>query len=114
MKLKLTVYTDDSLTEDKKTVEADRLKIPYRVALYVAQSLDEAALKDKDKVFNYITSNLDKLDKIIKATFGLSEAEMECIDLMELGSVGTEIYKWAIDKIGSLKGENEKNLTATA
>lgn len=114
MKLKLNVYTDDCLTEIKKTVEADRLKIPYRVALYVAQSLDEAELKDKDKIFNYITGNLDKVDKIIKATFGLSEAEMECIDIMELGSVGVEIYKWAIDKINSLKGENEKNLTATA
>ena len=114
MKLALNVYTDDCLTEIKKTVEADRLKIPYRVALYVAQSLDETTLKDTDKIFNYITGNLDKVDKIIKATFGLSEAEMECIDLMELGSVGVEIYKWAIDKINSLKGENEKNLTATA
>ena len=114
MKLKLNVYTDDCLTEIKKTVEADRLKIPYRVALYVAQSLDEAALKDKDKIFNYITSNLDKADKIIKATFGLSEAELECIDLMELGAVGTEIYKWAIDKIKSLDGGNEKNGAATA
>ena len=33
MKLALNVYTDDCLTEIKKTVETDRLKIPYRVAL---------------------------------------------------------------------------------
>ena len=114
MKLALNVYTDDCLTEIKKTVEADRLKIPYRVSLYVAQSLDGMDLKSKDDIFNYIIKNLDKVDKIIKATFGLSESEMECIDLMELGSVGVEIYKWAIEKINSLKGENEKNLTATA
>lgn len=114
MNLTLNVYTDDCLTEIEKTVEADRLKIPYRVALYVAQTLDEADLKNKDKIFNYIISNLDKVDKIIKATFGLSEAEMERIDLMELGGVGVEIYKWAIDKINSLNGKNEKNLTATA
>jgi len=114
VKLKLTVYTDDCLREIKKTVEADRLKIPYRVALYVAQSLDETTFKDKDKIFNYITDNLDKVDKIVKATFGLSETEMECIDLMELGSVGTEIFKWAIEKINSLKGDNEKNAAATA
>lgn len=114
MKLALNVYTDDTLTEIKRTVETDRLKIPYRVALYVAQSLDETALKDEDKIFNYIIGNLDKIDKIIKATFGLSENEMECIDLMELGSVGTEIYKWAIEKFKSLKGENEKNVVATA
>lgn len=114
MKLVLNVYTDDCLTEIERIVEADRLKIPYRVALYVAQSLDESVLNNTDKIFNYITSNLDKVDKIIKATFGLTDTEMECIDLMELGSVGVEIYKWAIDKINSLKGENEKNLTATA
>lgn len=114
MNLVLNVYTDDCLTELKKTVEADRLKIPYRVAVCVAQTLDESVLNDTDKIFNYIIGNLDKVDKIIKATFGLTDTEMECIDLMELGSVGVEIYKWAIDKINSLKGENEKNLTATA
>lgn len=114
MNLVLNVYTDDCLTEVKKTVEADRLKIPYRVALYVAQTLEDADLKDKDKIFNYIIENLDKVDKIIKATFGLSDTEMECVDLMELGSVGVEIYKWAIGKINSLSGGNEKNSTATA
>ena len=110
----LKVYTDDSLTELKKTVEADQLKIPYRVALYVAQSLDGLDLKNNDDIFNYIIKNLDKVDKVIKATFGLSESEMECVNLMDLVGVGVEIYKWAIDKINSLKGENEKNLTATA
>ena len=48
------------------------------------------------------------MDKIIKATFGLSETEMECINLMDLVNVGVEIYKWVVDKINSLKGENEK------
>ena len=65
-------------------------------------------------IFNFVIKNLDKVDKIIKATFGLSETEMECINLMDLVNVGVEIYKWVVDKINSLKGENEKNLTATA
>lgn len=114
MNLVLNVYTDDCLTEIKRIVEADRLKIPYRVALYVAQSLDGMDLKNNDDVFNYIIKNLDKVDKVVKATFGLSETEMECIDLMEMGAVAVELYKWAIEKINSLRGENEKNLTATA
>lgn len=111
MNLTLNVYTDDSLTEIKRTAEADRLKVPYRVALTVVSLLDDIDLDTiEDKtIFKLITGNVDKVDKIIKATFGLSEVEMESIDLMEMGEVALEIYKWAIDKINSLKGGQEKN-----
>ena len=47
MKFELKVYTDDSLKELKKVAEADELKIPYRVSLYVAQSLDGLNLNSK-------------------------------------------------------------------
>ncbi len=43
MNLKLNVYKDESFTEIKRTCEADRLRVPYRVAMYVAQTLDKAA-----------------------------------------------------------------------
>ena len=111
MKLILNVYTDDALTEIARTVEADRVKIPYRVAMYVAKSLDGINLKTEDDIFNFVIKSLDKLDKIIKATFGLSESELECIDLLELKNVGVEIYKWAIAEFKGLKaqGENSKN-----
>lgn len=111
MKLVLNVYTDDTLTELKKVVEADRLKIPYRVALTVAQSLDELDIENiEDKtVLKLITGNLDKVDKIIKATFGVTDSELECIDLSELGSVAMELYKWGIERINSLKGNDSKN-----
>ena len=109
MKLVLNIYTDDSLTEIKRVAEADRLKIPYRVAMYVGQSLETLNLKSEDDIFNYVIKSLDKLDKIIKATFGVSETELECVDTMELGEVAVEVYKWAIEKINSLKGGNEKN-----
>lgn len=111
MNLVLNIYTDDTLTDIKRVAEADRLKIPYRVALTVAQSLDELeldAINDK-QVFNLITGNLDKVDKIIKATFGVTDTELECVDISELGNVAMEIYKWGVEKISSLKGGNEKN-----
>lgn len=112
MNLVLNIYTDDTLTDIKRVAEADRLKIPYRVALTVAQSLDELeldAINDK-QVFNLITGNLDKVDKIIKATFGVTDTELECVDIAELGNVALELYKWGLEKIGSLKGGNdEKN-----
>lgn len=114
MQLKLTVYTDDSLVDVKRVVEADRLKIPYRVTKYLAETLENVNLKDQNEIFNYIMDNLDKLDKIIKATFGLTETEMECIDTMELGAVGVELYKWGMNKIKELKqGNNLKNVETT-
>lgn len=109
MKLVLNIYTDDTLTEIKRVAEADRLKIPYRVAMYIGQSLDTLDIKSENDIFKFVTGSLDKLDKIIKATFGLTETELECVDVAELGAVGVELYKWGIDKLNSLKGDNSKN-----
>lgn len=112
MKLELTIYTDDTLTEVKRVVEAERLRIPYRVAMYIGQSLDGLKAKEADDIFDFVMGSLDKVDKIIKATFGVSETELECIDAGELGAVAVELYKWGIDK---LKGANggEKNVHPT-
>lgn len=114
MNLVLNIYTDETLTEIKRTAEADRLKIPYRVAMYIAQSLDKLDVKNDNDILNFIGENIDKLDKIIKATFGVSELELDCVDAGELGAVGVELYKWGIDKINSLKGGQEKNAQMTA
>ena len=114
MNLVLNIYTDDTLTTLKRVAEADRLKIPYKVAMFIGESLDSVDLKSEDDIFKFVISSLDKLDKIIRATFGLSETELECIDVAELGAVGVEIYKWGIEKINSLKGNNSKNVEETA
>lgn len=110
MNLVLNIYTDETLTQIKRVAEADRLKIPYRVAMYVGQSLDTINLNSEDDIFKFVVNSLDKVDKIIKATFGVTDSELECVDTMELGAVGVEIYKWAINKLNSLKGGNEKNV----
>lgn len=114
MNLVLNIYTDDTLTEVKRTVEADKLKVPYRVAMYIGQSLDNIKLNNEDDLFKFVIGSLDKLDKIIKATFGLTETELECIDVAELGAVAVELYKYGIEKINSLKGSNQKNVETTA
>ena len=106
----LNIYTDETLTEVKRVAEADRLKIPYRVAMYIAQSLDKLDVKNDNDLLNFIGENIDKLDKIIKAIFGVSELELDYIDAGELGAVAVELYKWGIDKINSLKGGQEKNV----
>ena len=115
MSLKLTVYTDENLAEVKRAVEADRLKIPYRVTGYLMQSMENLSLDDKEGLFNYLAGNVGLLDKIIKATFNVSELELDCIDAMELYDVAMEIYAWGVEKIKNLKrGNNSKNVEETA
>lgn len=109
MNLVLNIYKDDTLTELKRTAEADKLKIPYRVAIYIGQSLDKLDLKNDSDILNFIGSNMENVDKIIKATFGISDTELDCIDAGELGNVAIELYRWGINKLGSLKGGQEKN-----
>ena len=104
MKLTLTVYTDDTLTEIKRVVEADRVKIPYRTAIYIISSLEGKDIKNTDDIFNFVMSSLDKLDKIIKATFGVSELELDCIDISELGSVAVFLLLSLLTPFGILFG----------
>ena len=114
MKLVLNIYTDDTLREVKRVAEADQLRVPYRVAMYIGQSLDTVNLKNENDIFKFVTGSLDKLDKIIKATFGVSELELGRIDTMELVDVAMEIYAWGVDKIKNMKqGNNSKNVVAT-
>ena len=109
MNLVLNVYTDDTLTEIKRTVEAERVKIPYRVAIYIISSLEGVDIKNDNDLIKFVTGSIDHLDKIIKATFGITESELECIDVAELGGVAMELYRWGLEKIKSIKGNNPKN-----
>lgn len=110
MSLSLNIYKDDSLTEIKKVAEAEQVKIPYRVAVAIISSLEGVDIKNETDLINFITGSVDKVDKIIKATFGLSEADMECIDVADLVPVAMDLYKWAMDKIKGIKGNNSKNV----
>ena len=114
MKLTLTVYSDEFLTKEVKKVEADRLKIPYRVAMYVGKALEIQNVDTNEDIYNLVMGSIDYLDMIIRATFGLTEEELACIDSVELIDAGTEIYKWFIEKINKFKGKNSKNAVATA
>ena len=107
MELKLNIYTDESLTEIKRVSEADKLKVPYRTAIYLISTLDNTDIKNDTDLVKFVGGNIGKLDKIIKATFGVSENELDCIDAGELGAVAIELYKWAMDKIANIKSGND-------
>lgn len=107
MLLKLTIYTDETLNEVKRVVEADKLKIPYRVSMYILQSLDSLE-KDEDLV-KFIGANVDKMDKIVKATFGVTDSELECVDSSELITMVKELFAWSADKVRAMGGNDSKN-----
>lgn len=106
MLFKLNIYTDESLVDIKRVVEADKLKIPYRVAMYIIQSLDGLDIKSNEDLIKFVSGNIDKMDKIIKATFGVTESELDCIDSGELLSTVKELYSWAANKMNELKSED--------
>lgn len=108
MLLKLNVYTDETMTELKRVCEADKLKIPYRVAMYLIQSLDSVNLNNEDDIIKFISSNIDKMDKILKATFGVTESELDCLDAGELIETLKELYKWGVEKVSKLSDKNSK------
>ena len=111
MNLVLNIYTDESLTELKRVAEADKLKIPYRVAISLIESLDGLDINNEAQLVKFLGANAGKVDKIIKATFAVGENELDCIDAGELGKVAMELYKWAVEKI---KGISSKNVKTTA
>ncbi|MCM1218131.1 MAG: hypothetical protein NC548_26900 [Lachnospiraceae bacterium] len=115
MRLKLNVYTNDEFTEVKRTCEAERLRVPYRVAMYVAQSLDEVEdITDERQILKLLAGSGEQVTKIIKATFGVSETELEAVDAGEMIDVALELYRYAIEKFGSLIGGNGPNGEAGA
>ena len=110
MNLLLKIYTDETLTKVKRVAEADHIKIPYRVAITLIESLDKLNLNSEADLINLVGNSAGQLDKIIKATFGVTELELDCVDAGELGAVAIELYKWAMEKINSIKGNNSKNV----
>jgi len=109
MRLELTIYKDETLTEIREKVEADGVKIPYRVAMQIISSLDGMNIENDNDILKFVTGSTGNLDKIIKATFGLKESDLDCIDSLELIGVATELYKWAVGKFATLRGKEQKN-----
>lgn len=113
MLLKLTVYTDESMSEVKRVVETDELKIPYRVTMFLLSNLDKFDESNDKALLEFVAKNTDKVDKIIKATYGVSESELECINTMEIIDTVKALYQWTLQKVNAIGGK-EKNLVTPA
>lgn len=111
MLLKLNVYTDETMSEIKRTVETDELKVPYRVSMFILANLDKFEENEDDKLLSFIGENTEKLDKIIKATFGITESELECINAIEIINTIKALYTWTMAKVNGLGGDEKNVLT---
>lgn len=109
--LKLNLYKDDSFTEIERTVEVDKIKIPYRTAVLIIGSLDQLKDGDEESILNFITHHTELMDKIVKATFGVGENDLDKIDIMELVTLIRELFTWAKGKMHEIA---PKNAEATA
>lgn len=114
MNLVLHIYEDENLSKVKREATADKLKIPYRVAMSLISLLDNTDINSEKDLIKLVSSMPDKLDKIIKATFDVTEAELECVDAAELVAVAKDLYGWAMDKITGIKGGNDSKNALTA
>lgn len=110
MNCKLTVYTDDTFTEIDRVVEADGLKIPYRTSMIIIKTLEDVDMQDSEDLTEWFMNNIELLDKIVKATFHVSNAELDCIDAIEMVAVAKELYQWTIEKIKGIRGDSSKKL----
>lgn len=115
MRLVLNVYANEEFSQIKRVCEADRVRIPYRVGFYVAQMLDTVDdITDEKQILKIVTSSTDQITKVIKATFKVTETELDYVDIGEMYDMAMELYRYAIEKFQSLKGDNSPNVGAAA
>ena len=114
MQLVLKIYTDEKLTDIKRVAEADRFKIPYRVAISLLELLENEDIKNDVDLIKLMVATPNKLDKIVKGTFGLMDSELGCIIPLELGVELIKVYKWIMETVKKLKRINSKKSASSS
>lgn len=118
--MKLTIYTDESMTAVREVREVPRMKIPYRTGDAVTDMLADLDLDKMSEtaIFGMVLKNKHHITAVVRATFGLSEEDLAYIDLMELGDVAKEIIAHVIGELAKLGvsfgGDSDPNPQAQA
>lgn len=116
MAYKLPIYTDETFRTVKETRECDELTIPFRVGEYFMDLLAALDFNNDIEVLLAAAKSKDQIKKIIRASFGLTEDDLEFVKLNDLKAVAQPIVKFIYDKIAELNldGDNHPNQTAPA
>ena len=113
--MKLKIYTDESLTEVREVREVPRMKVPYRTADAVLDMLSDLDMENMNNyaVLGMVLKNKHHLTTIVRATFGLKEEDLACVDLLELGDLAQDIIRFVLEKMAELGvGEADPNAQA--
>lgn len=107
--MKLTIYTDESMAEVREVRERPRMKIPYRTSEAVVDMLADLDLEKMSNtaLLGMVIKNRQHVTAVVRATFGLTDGDLNCVDTVELLDVGKEIVKWVLDEIAKL-GDGKK------
>lgn len=105
--LKLTIYTDDTYTTEREVRVRDKMKIPYRVGQYVIKSLSGLDLNDNNAVLAKLLESEEQITAVVRATFGLTDEDLDHVDLLELSGLAGQIVDFVLSKINDL-GAGEK------
>lgn len=100
--MKLTIYTDDTYTTEREVRERDKMKIPYRVGQYVIKALAGLDLTDDKAVLGKILESEEQITAVVRATFGLTDEDLDHVDLLELSELAGEIVNFVLSKINEL------------
>ena len=115
--MRLTIYQDDTFTDIRETRECDKIKIPYRVGQYVINIMGKIDYTDEKQLVDAVLDSEEQITKIVKATFGLTEDDLETVDLAELYETARQIINFVLSKFTELGAENPNSpaqATATA
>ena len=100
--MKLNIYTDETFTQVKEVRSCDKVKIPYRVGQYVVNLLANADFGDDQDILKKVLSSEEQITKIVCATFGLKEEELELIDVVELTETAQQIVAFVVEKLSDM------------
>lgn len=100
--MRITIYQDETYTEIRETRECDRIKIPYRVGQYVVNIMSKIDYTDEKNIIGAVLDSEEQITKIVKATFGLTDDDLETVDMMELGDVAKDIINFVLAKIAEM------------
>lgn len=122
--MKLTIYTDESMTEVREVREVPRMKIPYRTATAVMNMLGDLDLENMNEmaILGMVLKNEYHLTRVVRATFGLDESDLDFVDVVEMGDLAKDIVAYVVQKMADLGidlgGDSDPNAqelaTATA
>lgn len=100
--MKLTIYTDDTYADVREVRERDKMKIPYRVGQHVIKALAGLDLTDDKAVLDKILESEEQITAVVRATFGLTDEDLDHVDLLELSELAGEIVDFVLSKINEL------------